>query len=344
MQPEEIYLKSTYFYDLPKELIAQSPAEKRDQSRLMVVHPDGRLEHRHFVDIIEYLKPGDALVLNESRVIPARLYGKKTTGAMCEVLLLKQLATDTWEALVRPGNKLHPGHQIVFSEELSADILDRTDAGGRILKMNFQGNFFEILDRIGQMPLPPYIRKRDNDPSRYQTVYAKTPGSAAAPTAGLHFTPQLLEQIQQKGVFIEKVLLHVGLGTFRPVDENDIRDHQMHSEWFCMPNAVAEKLNDVRTHGGRIIAVGTTSVRVLESCADETGKILPKTGETEIFIYPGYQFRAVDAMITNFHLPESTLLMLVCAFRRKENMMHAYRCAVEEKYRFFSFGDCQLLL
>ncbi|MBE5781136.1 MAG: tRNA preQ1(34) S-adenosylmethionine ribosyltransferase-isomerase QueA [Clostridiales bacterium] len=338
-------MQSSYDYYLPEELIAQSPKDQRDQSRLMVNHLEGGMEHRVFSDVLEYLNPGDVLVLNQSKVIPARLLGEKQgTGAKCEALLLKRLDADRWEALVRPGNKIRPGHVLQFGEELTAEVLDKTETGGRILRLIAKNEIYSVLDRVGQMPLPPYIKKKDNDPARYQTVYAKEPGSAAAPTAGLHFTPELLEKIRQKGVGVEKVTLHVGLGTFRPVATEDIREHHMHSEHFILTPDAAERINRAKQAGGRVIAVGTTSIRVLESAADESGILHGTEGDTAIFIYPGYRWKVVDGMVTNFHLPKSTLIMLVSAFMGRERTLSAYETAVKERYRFFSYGDAMLIL
>ncbi len=335
-------------YELPEELIAQTPVEPRDHSRLMVIHrKDGTVEHRHFYDIIEYLRPGDALVINETRVIPARLTGiKEGTGVPVEVLLLRRESTTDWEALVRPGRRLKPGTRCSFGDGLlRAEILENVaGTGGRRVRFHYEGVFEELLDRLGEMPLPPYIHEKLADPERYQTVYAKEEGSAAAPTAGLHFTPELLERIREKGVRVVPVLLHVGLGTFRPVKVEDVESHEMHSEYCQVTPEAAEALNAVRRAGGRIVCVGTTSVRTLETMADEDGVLHPGARETRIFIYPGVPIRAVDALVTNFHLPQSTLLMLVSAFMGREETLRVYREAVAEKYRFFSFGDAMLIL
>jgi S-adenosylmethionine:tRNA ribosyltransferase-isomerase len=338
---------SDYDFYLPEELIAQRPVEPRDASRLMVVdRAGGAIQHRLFRDLIEYLNPGDALVVNETRVLPARLFGhREGTGGTIEVLLLKRIERDRWECLVKPGKKARPGQRIIFGEGLlTATVLDTTEVGGRVIAFQYEGIFEEILDRLGQMPLPPYITERLEDPERYQTVFAREQGSAAAPTAGLHFTPELLERIQAKGVHLQKVLLHVGLGTFRPVQTEDVLQHKMHSEFYRITPETADALNQVRANGGRIVAVGTTSVRTLESSTGEDGVIRPGEGWTDIFIYPGYRFKAVDALVTNFHLPKSTLLMLVSALAGRERIMAAYEEAVRERYRFFSFGDAMLIL
>ncbi len=335
---------SVFMYDLPEERIAQTPVEPRDHSRLMVIHRDtGEIEHRHFYDIIEYLNPGDCLVINETKVIPARLYGERPTGGACEVLLLKQLGPKRWETLVRPGKKLKPGAEVVFGDgRLRCRVMETTDVGGRIVEFECEGSFEAALDALGEMPLPPYIHEKLEDRDRYQTVYAKQDGSAAAPTAGLHFTPELMDRIRQKGVDIVPVLLHVGLGTFRPVKVENIEEHEMHSEYFEVTPQAAERINAARQSGGRIIAVGTTSVRTLESAAED-GRLVAKRGDTNIFIKPGYRFQLVDALITNFHLPGSTLIMLVSALWDRERILAAYRIAVEEEYRFFSFGDAMLI-
>ena len=332
-------------YDLPEERIAQTPVEPRDHSRLMVVRRDtGAIEHKHFYDVIDYLNPGDALVINDTRVIPARLYGERPTGGACEVLLLKQLAPKKWETLVKPGKKLKPGAEIVFGDgRLRGRVLETTDVGGRIVAFECEGTFEAVLDELGEMPLPPYIHEALEDRERYQTVYAKREGSAAAPTAGLHFTPELLEKIREKGIEIVPVLLHVGLGTFRPVKVENVEDHHMHTEYFEVSEEAAEKVNAARARGNRVIAVGTTSVRTLES-ACESGKLLPMRGDTGIFIRPGYRYQMVDALITNFHLPGSTLMMLVSALYDREKILAAYELAVKEQYRFFSFGDAMLIL
>lgn len=337
---------SDFYYDLPEELIAQTPAEPRDSSRLLVYHrQNGAIEHKIFRDIIDFLNPGDALVVNDTRVIPARLYGKKQdTGREVEFLLLNQLSKDTWEIIMRPGKKLRIGDRVEFAEDLQAEILEKKEDGVTRVKFYFEGLFEPLLERYGNMPLPPYITQRLEDRQRYQTVYAKENGSAAAPTAGLHFTPELMEKIRQKGIDIIPVLLHVGLGTFRPVKVENVENHKMHSEYYSISADSARRINETRKKGGRVIAVGTTSVRTLESVADEEGNIREQSGNTEIFIYPGYRFKCVDALITNFHLPESTLLMLIAAFMGKEQALDLYRLAVQERYRFFSFGDAMLIL
>ena len=334
-----------FYYDLPQELIAQHPSEVRDMSRLMTIdRRTGRLEHKIFHDIVDLISPEDVLVINNSKVIPARLYGKKAdTGIEVEFVLLRQHSLDHWEVMVRPGRRVKPGTTIIFGDGLlRADILETLDGGNRMVAFDYDhanGNIYDILDKIGNMPLPPYITEKLADKSRYQTVYAKTEGSAAAPTAGLHFTEELLDKIRKKGAAIVPVMLHVGLGTFRPVKVDAIRDHEMHSEYFSVSAEAADEINRRRAGGGRIIAVGTTSCRTLESVADDAGIIHPYESDTGIFIYPGYKFKAVDALITNFHLPESTLLMLVSAFSSREIMLDAYKTAIEMKYRFFSFGD-----
>ncbi|MBQ6347048.1 MAG: tRNA preQ1(34) S-adenosylmethionine ribosyltransferase-isomerase QueA [Clostridia bacterium] len=335
---------SDFMYDLPEARIAQTPVEPRDHSRLMVIHRDtGEIEHRHFYDIIDYLNPGDCLVINETKVIPARLYGERPTGGACEVLLLKQLGPKRWETLVRPGKKLKPGTEVVFGDgRLRCRVMETTDVGGRIVEFECEGSFEAALDALGEMPLPPYIHEKLEDRDRYQTVYAKQDGSAAAPTAGLHFTPELLARIPEKGVDIVPVLLHVGLGTFRPVKVENIEEHEMHSEYFEVTQEAADRVNAARDRGGRIIAVGTTSVRTLESAAED-GRLVAKRGDTSIFIKPGYRFQLVDALITNFHLPGSTLIMLVSALWDRERILEAYKIAVEAEYRFFSFGDAMLI-
>lgn len=337
---------SDFMYDLPEEQIAQTPIEPRDHSRLMVVTRTGaKPVHRHFYDVIDYLRPGDALVVNETRVIPARLYGERAGGGACEVLLLRQLGPKTWETLVRPGKKLRPGVTVTFGGgELKGTMLSETDAGGRVVQFECEGTFEETLDRLGEMPLPPYIHEKLQDKERYQTVYARQDGSAAAPTAGLHFTPELLEKIREKGVRIIPVLLHVGLGTFRPVKAEDVEEHVMHSEYYEVGEQAARAINEVKAAGGRIIAVGTTSVRTLESAAKDDGTISAQSGTTSIFIRPGYRFKLVDALITNFHLPGSTLIMLVSALMGREYTLSVYEEAVREGYRFFSFGDAMLIL
>ena len=341
-------MKVTEFdYELPEELIAQTPIKKRDESRLMVLNrKEQTIEHKIFKDIIDYLKPGDVLVRNNTKVIPARLYGKKETGAKVEFLLLNNIEGDIWESIVRPGNKLHVGTKVIFGDGiLEAEILEVMPGGTRKVEFKYEGIFNEILDKIGLMPLPPYIHESLKEKDRYQTVYAKYEGSAAAPTAGLHFTPELLEKIQEKGVEIANVTLHVGIGTFRPVKEDTVEAHKMHSEHFYIKQEDVDKINKAKQEGRRVIAVGTTSCRVLESIADEnTGMVKPIEDDTEIFIYPGYKFKCIDGLITNFHLPQSTLLMLVSALAGKEYIMKAYKEAVKEKYRFFSFGDAMFIM
>ena len=336
-----------FYYDLPQELIAQDPLEDRSSSRLMVLDKiTGEVEHRHFKDITEYLRPGDCLVINNTKVIPARLYGvKEGTEAKIEILLLKRKENDIWETLVKPGKKCKIGTKIVFGEGiLTGEVVDNVEEGNRLIQFHYEGIFEEILDRLGQMPLPPYITHQLQDKNRYQTVYAKYDGSAAAPTAGLHFTPELLQQVRDMGVEIAEVTLHVGLGTFRPVKETDVLKHHMHSEFYKIEQSEADKINKAKKEGHRVIAVGTTSTRTLESAADENGFLTEKSGWTEIFIYPGYQFKVIDALITNFHLPESTLVMLVSALAGREHVLAAYETAVEEKYRFFSFGDAMFIV
>ena len=337
---------SDFNYNLPEELIAQTPIAKRDESRLMVLNRcNETIEHKIFKDIMDYLKPGDVLIRNNTKVIPARIYGKKDTGANVEFLLLKNIEGDIWESIVRPGNKLHVGTKVIFGDGiLKAEILDILHGGTRKVKFEYDGIFNEILDQIGLMPLPPYIHEELKEKDRYQTVYAKFQGSAAAPTAGLHFTEELLEKIKGKGIEIANVTLHVGIGTFRPVKVENIEEHHMHSEHFYIKKEDVEKINKEKKEGRRVIAVGTTSCRVLESIADENGLVKETEEDTSIFIYPGYKFKCVDALITNFHLPESTLLMLVSALAGKDFIMGAYEDAVREKYRFFSFGDAMLIV
>lgn len=338
---------SDFDYVLPEELIAQTPIEPRDHSRLMVVHRGtGAIEHKHFYDLPQYLRPGDALVINETKVVPARLLGvKEDTGVPVEVLLLRRENATDWEALVRPGRRLKPGATCVFGDGLlRCTVLENVaETGGRLVRFQYEGVFEELLDRLGEMPLPPYIHEKLQDQSRYQTVYAKAEGSAAAPTAGLHFTPALLEQVRAMGVTVVPVLLHVGLGTFRPVKEEDVDKHVMHSEYYQVTREAADTLNRIRQAGGRLICVGTTSVRTIETVADDGGIIHPGAGETAIFIKPGVKIKAVDALITNFHLPQSTLLMLVSTFLGREQALAAYELAVKEKYRFFSFGDAMFI-
>ncbi len=338
-----------FYYDLPEELIAQHPSEVRDMSRLLTVdRKTGELSHKVFHDIIDYLNPGDVLVINDSKVIPARLYGvKEGTGAEIEFVLLRQIELDTWEVMVRPGRRVKPGSVIIFGDGLlRAEVNEILEGGNRLVKFVYDHDAYTIytlLDKIGSMPLPPYITERLSDKSRYQTVYARTEGSAAAPTAGLHFTKELLEKIKEKGIAIAPVMLHVGLGTFRPVKVDNLTDHVMHSEFISVTEESARIINERRAAGGRIVAVGTTSCRTLESAADDNGVVHAVNGDTGIFIYPGYKFKAVDALITNFHLPESTLLMLVSAFSSREIMLSAYETAIKERYRFFSFGDAMLI-
>lgn len=337
---------SDFNYELPEELIAQHPYDKRDEARLMVLHRDTKeIENKVFKDIIDYLEPGDCLVLNDTKVIPARLYGKKDTGAKVEFLLLKRIENDDWEAMVRPGNKLKAGAKVSFGDGLlNAEVLETLPGGNRKIRFTYKGIFNEILDQIGLMPLPPYIKeniKEENE--KYQTVYAKYEGSAAAPTAGLHFTEELLEKIRKKGVEIAKVTLHVGIGTFRPVKVENIEEHQMHSEHFYVKQIEADKINKAKETGHRVIAVGTTSCRVLESVSDENGKMKEIETDTSIFIYPGYKFKCVDCLITNFHLPESTLIMLVSSLAGKDFIMEAYKKAVKDRYKFFSFGDAMFI-
>ena len=343
---------SEFYYDLPEELIAQFPIEKRDESRLLVLNKEtGEIEHKVFRNIVEYLKPNDCLVLNETRVIPARIFGKRedvvtpegVESSTIEMLLLKDFGDKKWEVLVKPGRKCKVGTKIRFSENLVAEVLEILEDGNRIVKLEYDGILNEILDEIGVMPLPPYIHEKLKDKERYQTVYSRVEGSSAAPTAGLHFTPELLTKVQEMGVKIAKVTLHVGLGTFRPVKEENIEDHKMHSEYYEISEEACNIINETKANGGRIICVGTTSCRTVESAADENGFLKPQNGNTEIFIYPGYKFKVLDCLITNFHLPESTLLMLVSALATKENIMNAYENAVKEKYRFFSFGDAMFI-
>ncbi len=338
---------SDFYYDLPQELIAQDPLEDRSSSRLMHLSlKDGSIEHRHFTDVLDYMEEGDCLVINDTKVIPARLYGhKEETGALIEILLLKRRENDIWECLVKPGKKARPGAKITFGNGiLKGEIIDVVDEGNRLIQFHYEGIFEEILDQLGEMPLPPYITHKLKDKNRYQTVYAKNEGSAAAPTAGLHFTKELLEKVKEKGVNIAHVTLHVGLGTFRPVKVYDVESHHMHSEFYIVEEDQAKLINDTKKAGKRVIAVGTTSCRTLESATGEDGILKAGSGWTEIFIYPGYHFKMIDALITNFHLPESTLVMLVSALAGKENIMHAYEVAVQEKYRFFSFGDAMIII
>lgn len=338
--------KTDFYFDLPQELIAQDPLEDRSASRLLVLNKDtGAVEHHRFQEITNYLRPGDCLVLNNTKVIPARLLGvKEDTGAAIEVLLLKRHGNDVWETLVKPGKKARPGTKIVFGEgALRAEVLEVVEEGNRLIQFSYEGIFEEVLDRLGEMPLPPYITHKLQDKNRYQTVYAKYEGSAAAPTAGLHFTEKLLEEIRAMGVETAFVTLHVGLGTFRPVKAENLSDHHMHSEHYEITKETADIINRTKENGGRVFCVGTTSCRTVESAADENGRVQAGCGDTEIFIYPGYRFKVLDCLITNFHLPESTLVMLVSALAGRENVLAAYREAVEERYRFFSFGDAMLI-
>lgn len=336
---------SEFNYNLPEELIAQVPLKERDESRLMVLNREQQnIEHKKFKNIIDYLQPGDCLVRNNTKVIPARIYGKKETGANVEFLLLNNIEGDIWESIVRPGNKLHIGTKVIFGEGLlEAEILDIMPGGTRKVEFHYKGIFNEVLDKIGLMPLPPYIHEELKEKDRYQTVYAKYNGSAAAPTAGLHFTEELLKQIEEKGVTVANVTLHVGIGTFRPVKEDEVQKHEMHSEHYYIKKEDVEKINQAKKNGKRVIAVGTTSCRVLETVSDENGILKVDEGDTKIFIYPGYKFRCIDGLITNFHLPQSTLLMLVSALGGKDYIMNAYKEAVKEKYRFFSFGDAMFI-
>ena len=338
---------SDFNYYLPEELIAQDPLEKRDNSKLMVLHKKtGEIEHKHFYDIIDYLNPGDCLVINNTKVIPARLMGvKEDTGASIEVLLLKRHEEKVWETLVKPGKKARIGARISFGDGLLVgEVIDVVEEGNRLIRFEYEGIWEELLDRLGQMPLPPYITHKLKDRNRYQTVYAEHDGSAAAPSAGLHFTQELLDRIEAKGIKVAKVTLHVGLGTFRPVKEENILEHHMHSEFYIVDEEAARIINETKTAGGRIISVGTTSTRTIESVAEPDGHVPAKSGWTDIFIYPGYTFKTIDCLITNFHLPESTLIMLVSALADRETVLHAYEVAVNERYRFFSFGDAMLIV
>ncbi len=336
--------KSDFYYNLPQEFIAQTPVEPRDSSRMMVVDKkSGRIEHRHFYDLLDYITENDCIIINDTRVLPARIYGvKKETGAVVEFLLLSQKEQNIWECVTGPGRRAKPGTFFDFNGLMSAEIVDVLDGGNRLVKFIYEGNFYNILDKIGEMPLPHYITEKLEDKERYQTVYSENLGSAAAPTAGLHFTPELLNKINKKGISVGRVTLHVGLGTFRPVKEENIENHLMHSEHYHLPAETAELINRTHKNGGRVFAVGTTTCRTLESVASKHGKICEDDDWTSIFIYPGYQFKCIDSLITNFHLPESTLIMLVSAFAGYENTMNAYKIAVEEKYRFFSFGDSSM--
>lgn len=337
---------SDFYYDLPEELIAQTPVEPRNSSRLMVLPRNGgEIKHKHFYDLPEFLKPGDCLVLNNTRVLPARLYGtREDTGAVVEFVLLRQHGNKLWECLAGPGKKAKTGYKFRFSDKLTATVTDVLEDGNRMIEFACEGDFFAVLDEVGQMPLPPYIKEKLKDKERYQTVYSKDAGSAAAPTAGLHFTKEMLESIKAMGVNIAYVTLHVGLGTFRPVKVEDVTQHKMHTEHYYIPEEAAKTINETRKNGGRVICVGTTSCRTVESCAKKYGEIRGCSGDTDIFIYPGFEFRCMDGLITNFHLPESTLIMLVSAFAGYDNVMNAYNTAVKERYRFFSFGDAMLIL
>ena len=338
---------SDFNYNLPEELIAQGPLEKRSNSRLMVLgRVTGDVVHKHFYDILDYLNEGDCLVINNTKVIPARLYGaKEGTGGAIEVLLLKRLDGDTWECLVRPGKKMRIGARVSFGDGiLKGETVDVLEEGNRLIRFEYEGIFEEILDKLGEMPLPPYITHKLKDKTRYQTVYAKYDGSAAAPTAGLHFTTELLDEVRAKGVKIAEVTLHVGLGTFRPVKVEDVLDHHMHSEYYEISRQACDIINETKAGGGKVISVGTTSTRALESAADDNGYLTPKSGDTDIFIYPGYEFKVIDGLITNFHLPQSTLIMLVSALAGREHVLSAYKTAVSERYRFFSFGDAMLII
>lgn len=338
--------KSDFYFDLPQDLIAQTPLERRDGSRLLCLDKvTGAMEHRHFYDLPEYLRPGDCLVMNDSRVLPARLMGHRVPGGgVCEVLLLTDKGDSVWECLVRPGRKLRPGAEISFGNgELTATVEAEIEGGNRLVRFHYDGIFLEVLERLGEMPLPPYIKEKLADSERYQTVYSRELGSAAAPTAGLHFTRELLDKIAAQGVKLAYVTLHVGLGTFRPVKEDDVLDHEMHSEFCMVPEETARIITETKRAGGRVISVGTTSCRTLESFANPDGTMDPRSGWTNIFIYPGYKFKCIDALVTNFHLPESTLIMLVSALAGRENILNAYRTAVEERYRFFSFGDAMFI-
>ena len=337
---------SDFYYDLPQELIAQTPIEKRDTSRLMTLNrATGEVGHHHFYELPDFLRPGDCLILNDSRVLPARLLGQRLPGGgACEVLLLTDKGDKTWECLVRPGRKMRTGAKLSFGNgELTAEVVGEIEGGNRLVRFDYEGIFLEVLERLGKMPLPPYIKEELQDKERYQTVYSKVLGSAAAPTAGLHFTPELLEKIAAKGVGVGYVTLHVGLGTFRPVKEEEITDHEMHSEFCTVSPETAELINRTKANGGRVICVGTTSCRTLESWAAEDGHMEPKSGWTNIYIYPGYRFKVMDGLVTNFHLPESTLIMLVSAFAGREHVLTAYEEAVRERYRFFSFGDAMFI-
>ena len=346
MQSRVITVKTSDFnFELPEELIAQTPLAQRDSSRLLTLDKaTGRTAHHHFYDVADMLQPGDCLVLNNSRVLPARLIGRRETGGACEVLLLIDRGDNVWECLVRPGRKLKPGTRVVFGQgELTGEIVSEVEGGNRLVRFRYEGIFLEVLERLGRMPLPPYIKAELQESERYQTVYSKVSGSAAAPTAGLHFTPELLKKLEEKGVKLCYVTLHVGLGTFRPVKAENILEHEMHSEYCVIPRETADLINETKRAGGRVICVGTTSCRTIESWAEEDGTMKASAGWTNIFIYPGYKFKVLDGLITNFHLPESTLIMLVSALAGRENVLAAYKEAVQEKYRFFSFGDAMFI-
>ena len=334
-----------FWYDLPEELIAQTPLERRDGSRLMVLNREtGEIQHKHFYDVIDYLNPGDCLVMNDSRVLPARLMGHRPTGGVVEVLLLRDLGNKCWECLCKPGRKMQVGNEVIFGDgELTAVVREVQEDGNRVVEFRYEGIFLEVLERLGKMPLPPYIKEELQDQERYQTVYSRELGSAAAPTAGLHFTKELLQRIADMGVKIGYVTLHVGLGTFRPVKEDEIEDHPMHSEFCIIPEETARMVNETKANGGRVVCIGTTSCRTVESFADADGTLRAQSGWTDIFIYPGYKFKCMDALVTNFHLPESTLIMLVSALAGREHILNAYKIAVENRYRFFSFGDAMFI-
>jgi len=337
---------SDFYYDLPQELIAQTPIEKRDSSRLLTLNRvTGKTGHHHFYELIDMLKPGDCLVMNNSRVLPARLLGvRDPSGGHVEVLLLRDMGDKCWECMTKPGRKTQPGQKLSFGDgQLKAEVVESLDGGNKLIRFEYDGIFLEVLERLGNMPLPPYIKERLEDPERYQTVYSKEVGSAAAPTAGLHFTKEMLSRIEQSGVKLAYVTLHVGIGTFRPVKVDDVNEHKMHSEYCVIPKETVDILNETRKNGGRIVAVGTTTCRTLESFVNEDGSFIERSGWTDIFIYPGYRFKAIDALVTNFHLPESMLIMLVSAFAGKENTLAAYDEAVQERYRFFSFGDAMFI-
>ncbi len=335
---------SDFYFDLPENLIAQTPLLNREKSRLMVLDREsGEVEHKTFIDILEYINTGDCIVINDTKVIPARLYGRRQTGGAIELLLLNRINLTTWETLLKPAKKIKIGEELIFSDKLTGKITEVKEDGNRIIEFSFDGVFEQILDELGEMPLPPYIYEKLEDKDRYQTVYAKNDGSSAAPTAGLHFTDDVLKKLEEKGVKIARLTLHVGLGTFRPVQVTDTKDHKMHTEKYVVTKECADIINETKRNGGRVFSVGTTSCRTLETVADENGLMKEQTGETDIFIYPGVKFKVVDCLITNFHLPESTLIMLVSAFSSKEITLNAYNQAVKEKYRFFSFGDCMLV-